>query len=239
MRVGEVCGLRSNAVECRGGLWWLRVPLGKLHNDRVVPLLPRLVELLDNWKDHPDYAVGGLLITNQGRPLNRHAVTRMVRRIAKVAGIGHIHPHQLRHTLATQALNRGMRLEAIGQLLGHRSLKMTAIYARMSDRNLAEQFRAVADRIDALYAPDTDDETGPMRRLRLEHSRLLGNGWCTRPKQMDCQFESVCERCGFFATTVEFKPTLIRQRDHAAQHDQPQRAAIFDELVQGLDEEAS
>jgi integrase len=239
MRVGEVCELRSNAVECRGGQWWLRVPLGKLHNDRVVPLHPRLVELLASWKDHADYGVGGLLITNDGRPLNRHSVTRMVRRIAKVAGIGHIHPHQLRHTLATQALNRGMRLEAIGQLLGHRSLKMTAIYARMSDRNLAEQFRAVADRIDALYAPDTDGETRQMRRLRLEHSRMLGNGWCTRPTQMDCQFETVCEGCGFFATTVEFKPTLTRQRDHATQHNQPQRAAIFAELLHGLDEEVS
>ena len=239
MRVGEVCELRSNAVECRGGQWWLRIPLGKLHNDRVVPLHPRLVELLSAWKDHPDFGVGGLLLTNEGRPLNRHVVTRMVRRIAKRAGIGHIHPHQLRHTLATQALNRGMRIEAVGQLLGHRSLKMTAIYARMSDRNLAEQFRAVADRIDALYAPETDGETDQMRRLRLEHSRLLANGWCTRPKEMDCQFESICEGCGFFATTVEFKPTLMRQRDHAAQHDQPERAAIFEELLENLEDEAS
>jgi integrase len=239
MRVGEVCELRSNAVECRGGQWWLRVPLGKLHNDRVVPLHPRLIELLDNWKDHPDHAIGGLLITNEGRPLNRHVVTRMVRRIAKEAGVGHVHPHQLRHTLATQALNRGMRLEAIGQLLGHRSLKMTAIYARMSDRNLAEEFRAVSDRIDALYAPDTAGESDQMRRLRLEHTRMLGNGWCTRPAQMDCQFESVCEGCGFFATTVEFKPTLTRQRDHAAAHEQPQRAAMFDDLLQTLDEDAS
>ena len=135
------------------------------------------------------------------------------------------------------SFNRGMRLEAIGQLLGHRSLKMTAIYARMSDRNLAEQFRAVADRIDSLYAPDTDGETQQMRRLRIEHSRLLGNGWCTRPTQMDCQFESVCEGCGYFATTVEFKPTLTRQRDHAADHGQAERAAMFEQLLSAIDDE--
>ena len=239
MRAGELCDLRADAMECRGGWWWLRIPLGKLHNDRVVPLHPRLVELIGAWKDHPDYGVEGRLISNHGRPLNRHAVTRMVRRIAKQAGIGRVHPHQLRHTLATQALNRGMRLEAISQLLGHRSLKMTAIYARMSDRNLAEQFRAVADRIDALYAPDDDGETDQMRRLRLEHGRLLANGWCTRPKAMDCQFESICEGCGFFATTVEFKGTLQRQRDHAASHGQPERAVIFEHLLLDLDKEAS
>jgi len=239
MRVGELYGLRANAMECRGGYWWLRIPLGKLHNDRVVPLHPRLVELLEAWKDHPDYGVDGLLLTNCGRPLNRHSVTRMVRRIAKRAGIGHVHPHQLRHTLATQALNRGMSLEAVAQLLGHQSLKWTVYYARLSDRRLAEQFRSVADHVDSLYAPDTDGESDEMRKLRLEHSRLLGNGWCTRPKEMDCQFESICEGCGFFATTVEFKGTLTRQRDHAAAHGQPERAAIFEELLEGLDEEAS
>jgi len=178
-------------------------------------------------------------VSNFGRPLNRHAVTRMVRRIAKRAGIGHVHPHQLRHTLATQCLNRGMSLEAVAQLLGHQSLKWTVFYARLSDRTLAEQFRSVADHVDALYAPETDGESEQMRKLRLEHSRLLANGWCTRPKEMDCQFDSICEGCGFFATTVEFKPTLIRQRDHAAEHGQPERAAIFEELLEGLDEEAS
>jgi site-specific recombinase XerD len=36
--------------------------------------------------------------------------------VATAAGIGHVHPHQLRHTLATQAINRGMSLEAIAAL---------------------------------------------------------------------------------------------------------------------------
>jgi site-specific recombinase XerD len=37
----------------------------------------------------------------------------------------HIHPHQLRHTLATQAINRGMSREAIAAMLGHHSMDMT------------------------------------------------------------------------------------------------------------------
>ena len=39
--------------------------------------------------------------------------------VADAAGIGHVTAHQLRHTLATQAINRGMSLEAIAALLGH------------------------------------------------------------------------------------------------------------------------
>ena len=45
--------------------------------------------------------------------MDRHCVTRMINRAGRAAGLPHMHPHQLRHTLATQAINRGMSLEAI------------------------------------------------------------------------------------------------------------------------------
>jgi len=113
----------------------------------------------------------------------------MVNRVAKRAGIGHVHPHQLRHTLATQAVNRGMRLESIAELLGHRTLRMTIRYARIANKTVADEFRAAAEKVDALYAEQPDlPETPAMRRLRLEHRRMLGNGWCTRPAELDCSF---------------------------------------------------
>ena len=54
-----------------------------------------------------------------------------------------------------------------------------------------------------------------MARLRREHHRLLGNGYCTRPAELDCAFESICENCTFFQTSIEFRPTLQAQHDHA------------------------
>ncbi len=48
MRVGELCGLEADAVTLIGDAHWLRVPVGKLHNDRYVPLHPLLVELITN-----------------------------------------------------------------------------------------------------------------------------------------------------------------------------------------------
>jgi hypothetical protein len=57
-----------------------------------------------------------------------------------------------------------------------------------------------------------------MRRLREDlHHRLLGNGHYTRPAELDCHFESICETCTFFSTNSQFAPTLQRQRDHAAE----------------------
>jgi hypothetical protein len=74
-----------------------------------------------------------------------------------------------------------------------------------------------------------------MTRLRREHHRLLGNGWCTRPSQPDCAFESICETCSHFQTSIEFRPTLQSQQDHAAQHDQPSRQQLFAELLSRVD----
>jgi hypothetical protein len=103
----------------------------------------------------------------------------------RTAGIDHVHPHQLRHTLATQAINRGMRLEAIAALLGHRSLEMTLIYARITDRVVADEYAAVSEQVDALYGTaqlPAGAEGNQMARLRREaHARLLGNGLCTAP----------------------------------------------------------
>ena len=79
-----------------------------------------------------------------------------------------------------------------------------------------------------------------MRHLRAEmHRRMLGNGYCARPVEMDCNFESICESCTFFVTTIEFKPTLRKQRDDAAEKGQVGRQKIFDGLINRLDNEAS
>jgi hypothetical protein len=54
-----------------------------------------------------------------------------------------------------------------------------------------------------------------MARLRREaHARMLGNGLCTRPAELDCRMESACETCAYFRTGTQFLPVLARQRDH-------------------------
>ncbi len=238
MRIGELCALDADPVIQIGDCHWLRIPVGKLRNDRYIPLHPHLVDDIAAHQDaNADYIRrhGALLCDKTGHA-DRHRVSRMVRRVAKTAGVGHVHPHQLRHTLATQAINRGMRLEAVAALLGHKTLEMTMTYARIADRTVADEYFAVTDQIENLYTTRLHaDAEGPnMRRLRQEHTRMLGNGYCTRPTQLDCHFESICETCVHFATTIEFAPTLRRQRDHATGHDQPQRAALFSGLLERL-----
>ena len=237
LRVGEACGLDADAVVLLRDGHWLRVPVGKLRNDRFVPLHPQLVDLLEAWcaanLDH--IRRHRLLLCDRRGPIDRHTVARILNRTAAAAGIGHVHAHQLRHTLATQAINRGMRLEAIAALLGHRTMHMTMTYARIADRVVADEYNAVSEQIDSLYTQHLDTEPPNMARLRREsHARMLGNGLCTRPIELDCRMESACETCSYFATGPDFVPVLLRQRDHARQHDQTDRADLFERLLDGI-----
>ena len=244
LRVSEYISLQAGAVVQIGAGPWLHVPVGKLREDRYLPLHPHLTALIDRYRTahvRPDHPL--LLPRENGRALDRHTVTRMINRAGAAAGLSHIHPHQLRHTLATQAINRGMSLEAIAAMLGHRSLDMTLRYAKIASRTVAVEYFAVTEKVEALYgqAPVLPaDAIGPqMARLLREHHRMLGNGYCTRPPELDCAFESICETCTFFQTSIEFRPTLQAQHDHAAQHDQTHRADLFTCLLDNLDQQAS
>jgi integrase/recombinase XerD len=246
IRKSELLALTVDAVVQIGSAFWLRIPVGKLHNDRYIPLHPQLKEMLDDWivNHRPRGLRSDRLLLERNRPVTSLRVTTALNRLSHEAGIGHVTAHQLRHTLATQAINRGMSLDAIAALLGHKTLAMTMVYARIADKTVAEEYFAVTEKVEALYDQPrrlaADDEGSEMRKLRGEmHRRMLGNCYCARPVEMDCHFESICESCTFFVTTIEFRPTLERQRDDAAAKGQVAREQIFDGLLSRLDGEAS
>jgi hypothetical protein len=116
---------------------------------------------------------------------------------------------------------------------------MTLVYARIADRVVADEYASVCEHVDTLYntaatpgALPAEIETAAMTKLRQEsHARMLGNGLCTRPAQLDCRMESACETCAYFRTGPEFVPVLLRQRDHARDHGHTDRAALFDQLL--------
>jgi integrase len=236
MRVGELAGLQDDAVVRKGDGYRLHIPIGKLHNDRYVPLLPMLVDLIVEYRTvRGPSRSGHLLERDDGQPFDRRTVHRYVAAVAKRAGIGHVHPHQLRHTLATQSINRGMSLEAIAALLGHRSMDMTLVYARISDDTVADAYFKVTEAVEAQYY-GLSGATPPRATgsSSSDHLRLLANGHCTRPALLGCAFESVCERCGFFETGPQFVTILKRQRKHADERGQSDRSELFGGLIEGV-----
>ncbi len=247
LRASELCELAADAVTLIGkDAYWLRVPVGKLRNDRMIPLHADVVDLFADWTaaNAEHIRASRRLLADDHAPIDRRTVHRIVARVGASAGIDDMHPHRLRHTLATQAINRGMRLEAIAALLGHRSLEMTLVYARIADRVVADEYASVCEQIDALYntaatpgALPAEIETAAMSRLRQEsHARMLGNGMCTRPVELDCRMETICETCAYFKTGPQFVPVLLRQRDHAQTHHQTERAKLYNNLIATAEE---
>jgi hypothetical protein len=134
-----------------------------------------------------------------------------------------------------------MSLEAIAALLGHTSLSMTLTYAKISDRTVAEEYFAVTQQVEALYDNDQPlpaDAAGPnMHRLHTETSqRLLGNGYCTRPAELGCRYETICETCTFFTTTIEFRDQLKAQHNDAQRHGDTDHQAALLKILDTLDD---
>ena len=95
-------------------------------------------------------------------------------------------------TLATQAINHEMRLEAIAARLGHRTMHMTLTYARIADRVVADQYKRINTTVDALYT-DTpqlpaDYETLEAKTARTRNLRASPTG-STKARDLRSHYE--------------------------------------------------
>ena len=135
LRIGELLDLELDCVhELPGHGSWLKVPLGKLDTERMVPLDAEILALIDHITEirspgrpmpHPRYRrPAQFLFTHHGRRLSQNAVRAELDRATVTAGLDHVTPHQLRHTYATALVNAGVSLQALMALLGHMSAEM-------------------------------------------------------------------------------------------------------------------
>ncbi len=126
MRRGELVDLTTDAIAQIGDAYWLRIPVGKLHTDRYIPLHPQLKDLLDNWIDaRPECVTTNRILVENAKPISYHRVGHAVTAAAKAAGLDNVSPHQLRHTLATQAIKEGVPVKVVSERLGHASAAFT------------------------------------------------------------------------------------------------------------------
>jgi len=115
LRASELCELAADSVTRIGtDGYWLRVPVGKLRNDRMIPLHPEVVDLFAEWTatNAEHIRRSRRLLADHHDPIDRRTVHRIVARIGAIAGIDDMHPHRLRHTLATQAKAGGVAADA-------------------------------------------------------------------------------------------------------------------------------
>jgi integrase len=255
LRIGELLDLELDAVvDYTAAGTWLRVPLGKLATERMVPLDQPTLVALDEWtatrgrhRPVPHPRTGKLtdfLFTEHGRRLGATRLRNGLLAAAKDAqlrGPGGavlvVTPHQLRHTYATTLANAGMSLQALMALLGHVTPEMTIRYATLASPTLRG---AYDDSIGKLRRQLTLTPVGrpvvPDKVAWLGSEMLktrLANGYCSRHQaQGACPYANICETCENFTPAAEFTAALTEQAADI-------RALQTDAITRGWDTEAA
>lgn len=142
MRVGELVKLNIkdidfNERECK--------VLGKGNKERIVYFDARtkvhLQEYLNSRKDCNE-----ALFVSLNSPYNRlkiGGVEARIKRLGDELQVGRSHPHKFRRTLATKAIDKGMPIEQLQVLLGHRRIDTTLQYAMVNQTNVKNSYRKV------------------------------------------------------------------------------------------------
>jgi len=238
LRLGELLDLELDCLwDLPGHGSWLKVPLGKLNTERVVPLDQTTLDALDEWMalrgqqralPHPRtgrptdflFAVGGTRIGPTRIRKGLQIATRDAQLADRCGQPLHITPHQLRHTYATSLVNAGMSLQALMALLGHVTPEMTLRYANLANTTVRQAYDTAMARLGTTHQLPLTVATATSIPNRLEwlHAEMiktrLGQGYCTRhPAAGPCQYANICEQCESFHTAPEFTPLIRAQLD--------------------------
>jgi len=234
LRLGECLDLELDAVVDYGVTGsWLRVPLGKLGTERMVPLDPATVAVLDAWAEgrgrqrpvrHPRTGrPTDFLFVGRGQRLGPWGVRSGLRAAVSAAGLTgsggaplRVTPHQLRHTYATELANAGMSLQGLMALLGHVTPEMTLRYATLASPTLRAGYDAAIGKVRrSLPVAPVGRPIVPERVAWIASEFLktrLATGYCSRHLAAEaCPYANVCETCDNFVPSPEFVPALRSQ----------------------------
>ncbi len=140
VRVSELVALNRSDIDFEG---MNVVVYGKGSKERETYLTEascyHLKEYLDSRTDDNEALFVSLKSPHQR--LTIAGIEDIVRKLGRKTGVDNVHPHRFRRTMATNALNKGMRLEEVKELLGHVKLDTTMIYCTISKENVKHSHR--------------------------------------------------------------------------------------------------
>ena len=135
MRVSEMVALSRDAInfnerEC--------VVFGKGSKERIVYFDAKTKIHLHNYLESRTDTCSALFVslTSPHDRLQIGGVERRIRELGKRLNLPRVHPHKFRRTLATSAIDKGMPIEQVQQLLGHQKIDTTMRYAMVKQQNV-------------------------------------------------------------------------------------------------------
>lgn len=139
LRVGELAALELADIDLSERSGSLRIRDGKGSKERIVPIPAEARKAIERYLTmRPPIDSKRLFVGKGDQPLGTDGIRYLVKKYGIAAGLD-LHPHQLRHTMATEYLNSTENdLVGLAQLLGHESIQTTSRYTRRSLERLAE-----------------------------------------------------------------------------------------------------
>ena len=233
LRIGDATGLALDClVRDPQGAVYLRYRNHKMRRDAVVPIDDELAAMIEaqQARTQLQFPGTGVLLPRasanpDGRvPIPTATFHRQLGSWLETCGVTdelgrpvHVTAHQFRHSYATRLINHDVPQEVVRRLLDHTSHTMTAVYARLADTTIRQQWER-AQKINIRGEPvDTTD--GPLAdaewmKQHLARAKMaLPNGYCSLPLQKSCPHANACLTCPLFITTAEFLPQHRKQLD--------------------------
>ncbi len=140
MRVGELVKLNKKDIDFQNREC---VVLGKGNKQRKAYFDARTKLHLKKYIDSREDDNEALFVSLQ-KPYNRLQISGVeirLRELGNRLNIDKVHPHKFRRTLATAAIDKGMPIEQVQQLLGHQSIDTTLQYSMVNQNNVKESHR--------------------------------------------------------------------------------------------------
>jgi site-specific recombinase XerD len=152
LRIGELRRLERDCLrEDHAGNTFLKVPLGKLQKERLVPLDPSALATIRALQERPQKSPW-LIEGARGHPVSAETFQSMLVRLGADLELHEpLVTHRLRHTYATSLINGGMSLPGIMKLLGHRDQRMTLRYTQIADETVGREYFEALARIAERY----------------------------------------------------------------------------------------
>ncbi|GHU35888.1 site-specific integrase [Clostridia bacterium] len=162
IRIGELCGLKWEDIDFVTGSLHIRRTIERIKTETVsaktqlviqtpksdtsVRCIPLPQFLLDLLLEHKRGNSGDYVITLNGKPLDPRTVQKRFKRILELAKLRDINFHAAtRHTFATRALENGVDIKTLSEILGHSNAAFTMnFYAHSVDAHKRECMEAVA-----------------------------------------------------------------------------------------------
>ena len=124
------------------GQQWIMGKLEKTDIDYFIPMMEIPKKILEKYKSHI-FKDGKLLPVKVSLTVNRH-----LKEIAEICGIKkHLTFHLSRHTFATLTMSKGVSLESVSKMLGHKNIQTTQIYAKMTTEKVGRDMAVFAESI--------------------------------------------------------------------------------------------